>query len=98
MNARDKTSRDNQIRDNQIVAARMRGMSWATIAATYELSERQCQQILADYRASQPRLRERDPIEIVDDMLDATRRRRRSLRSCRPPPSTRRWAGRQTMS
>ena len=66
MNSREKTNRDNQI-----VAARMRGLSWATIAATHELSERQCQTILADYRASHPRLRERDPVEILDDMLDA---------------------------
>jgi hypothetical protein len=66
MNAREKTNRDNEI-----VAARMRGLSWAAIAARYELSERQCQQILEDYRASHPRLRERDPIEILDDMLDA---------------------------
>jgi hypothetical protein len=65
MNSRQKIDRDNQI-----VCARMRGLSWATIAATYELSERQCQTILADYRASHPRLRERDPIEILDDMLD----------------------------
>jgi hypothetical protein len=65
MNSREKTSRDNQI-----VAAHMRGLSWATIAATYELSERGCQTILADYRASHPRLRERDPIELLDDMLD----------------------------
>jgi hypothetical protein len=65
LNAREKI-----IRDNQIVASRMRGLSWATIAATYGLSERQCQTILEDYRASHPRLRERDPIEILDDMLD----------------------------
>jgi hypothetical protein len=65
MNAREKTNRDNQI-----VAARMRGLSWATIAGTHELSERQCQTIFADYRASHPRLRERDPVEILDDMLD----------------------------
>ena len=65
MNAREKTNRDNEI-----VAARMRGLSWATIAGTYGLSERQCQQILEDYRASHPRLRERDPVEILDDMLD----------------------------
>jgi hypothetical protein len=65
MNAREKTSRDNDI-----VAARMRGLSWATIAENYGLSERQCQTILEDYRASHPRLRERDPIEIVDDMLE----------------------------
>ena len=65
MNSREKTARDNDI-----VAARMRGLSWATIAETYGLSDRQCQQILADYRASHPRLRERDPIEILDEMLD----------------------------
>jgi hypothetical protein len=50
MNAREKTNRDNQI-----VAARMRGQSWTTIAANYGLSERQCQNVLADYRASHPR-------------------------------------------
>ena len=66
LNAREKTNRDNGI-----VAARMRGLSWVTIAARYGLSERQCQTILADYRASHPRLRERDPVEILDDMLDA---------------------------
>ena len=65
MNAREKTNRDNQI-----VAARMRGQSWTTIAANYGLSERQCQNVLADYRASHPRLRERDPLELLDDMLD----------------------------
>jgi hypothetical protein len=65
MNARQKIDRDNQI-----VAARMRGQSWTTIAANYGLSERQYQQVLADYRASHPRLRERDPLELLDDMLD----------------------------
>ena len=65
MNAREKIARDNEI-----VAARMRGLSWTTIAGSFGLTERQCQHILADYRASHPRLRERDPIEIVDDMLD----------------------------
>jgi hypothetical protein len=48
----------------------MRGLSWSMIAESYGLSERQCQAILSDYRASHPRLRERDPIEIVDEMLD----------------------------
>ena len=66
MNAREKTARDNEI-----VAARMRGLSWVTVAGSFGLTERQCQRILADYRASHPRLRERDPVEILDDMLDA---------------------------
>jgi hypothetical protein len=63
-------SREKLRRDDQIVTARMRGLSWSTIAATYDLSERQCQEILTDYRESHPRLRERDPIDILDDMLD----------------------------
>jgi hypothetical protein len=65
MNAREKTNRDNQI-----AAARMRGLSWATIAGTFGLTERQCQNILADYRASHPRLRERDPLELLDELLE----------------------------
>ena len=65
MNAREKINRDDQI-----VAARMRGRSWAAIAFEHDLSERQCQQILEDYRASHPRLRERDPLELLDELLE----------------------------
>jgi hypothetical protein len=63
-------ARDKVARDDAIVCARMRGRSWAAIASEHELSQRQCQQILADYRASHPRLRERDPLELLDEMLD----------------------------
>jgi hypothetical protein len=67
------TARAKIGRDNEIVAARMRGMSWMTIPATYGLSERQCQTIMREHRESSPRLRERDPIELVDEMLDPDR-------------------------
>ncbi len=64
------TARAKVARDDAIVCARMRGRSWAAIASAHDLSERQCQQILQDYRASHPRLRQRDPLELLDDMLD----------------------------
>jgi len=65
------TAREKVRRDDQIVTARMQGRSWSSIAATFDLTERQCQAIMAEYRESHPRMRERDPIEILDDLLDA---------------------------
>ena len=66
MNAREKTNRDNQYRHRAharaVVGHDRRGpTNSASVSA---------RTILADYRASQPRLRERDPVEILDDMLD----------------------------
>jgi len=57
-------------RNAEIVQARIRRLSWTTIANTYGVSERQCQQIVHDYRATQPTLRDHDPLEIVDDILE----------------------------
>lgn len=57
-------------RNMEIVAARIRGLSWHTIANTYGLSERQCKQILADYRAHNPSLRKSDPLDILDSVLE----------------------------
>lgn len=50
-------------RDNQIVVARMRGISWAwaTMAGTHGLSQRQRQKVLEDCRASHRAWRKRDP-------------------------------------
>ena len=64
------TARAKVARDDAIVCARMRGRSWAAIANEQHLSERQCPEIMRAYRESHPRLRKRNPIEIVDDMLD----------------------------
>lgn len=57
-------------RNMEIVAARIRGLSWSTIASTYGLSERQCKQILTDYRATNPSLRKSDPLDILDGVLE----------------------------
>jgi len=57
-------------RNTEIVQARIRGLPWTTIANTYGVSARQCQQILRDYRGTNPTLRTHDPLEIVDDILE----------------------------
>ena len=57
-------------RDDAIVRARMRGRSWAAIANEHDLSERQCQEIMRAYRESHPRMRSRDPLELLDEMLE----------------------------
>ena len=57
-------------RNCEIITARIRGLSWATIARTYGLSERQCQQILRDYRGTNPTLRHHDPLDIIDGVIE----------------------------
>jgi hypothetical protein len=57
-------------RDEEIVLARMRGRSWRGIAAEHGLSERQCQAIMREYRESHPTIRGRDPMELLDEMLE----------------------------
>lgn len=57
-------------RDAQIVAARMRGLSWGQISATYGVSERRCREIHKAYREEHKTLRHFDPLEIVDDLLE----------------------------
>jgi hypothetical protein len=57
-------------RDSQIVAAKMRGLSWGQISTTYEVSERRCKEIHAAYRKANPTLRHHDPVDIVDEMLE----------------------------
>ena len=63
-------ARDKVARDDAIVCARMRGRSWAAIASEHDLSQRQCQEIMRAYRKSHPRMRSRDPLELLDEMLD----------------------------
>lgn len=63
------TARDQARRDDQIIRARMRGVSWPTIAARHGLSERRCQQVMAEYRESHPTARHRSPMELLDEIL-----------------------------
>ena len=64
------TARAKVARDDAIVCARMRGRSWAAIANAHDLSERQCQEIMRAYRESHPLMRSRDPLELLDELLD----------------------------
>ena len=64
------TAREKVARDDAIVCARMRGRSWAAIANEHDLSERQCQEIMRAYRESHPLMRSRDPLELLDEMLE----------------------------
>jgi hypothetical protein len=64
------TARAKVARDDAIVAERMRGRSWAAIANEHDLTERQCQAIMRAYRESHPLMRSRDPLELLDDMLE----------------------------
>ena len=57
-------------RDDAIVRARMRGRAWAAIANEHDLSERQCQEIMRAYRESHPVMRSRDPLELLDELLE----------------------------
>ena len=57
-------------RNAEIVQARIRGLPWTTIANTYGVSARQCQQILRDYRGTNPTLQTREPLEIIDEVLE----------------------------
>jgi hypothetical protein len=57
-------------RNEEIVAARMRGLSYIQLARTYGLSKQRIQQIHKEYRESNPTLRGHDPVEIVDSMLE----------------------------
>jgi hypothetical protein len=64
------TAREKACRDDEIVKARMCGRSWRGIAADHSLSERQCQAVMKEYRESNPTLRHRDPLELLDEMLE----------------------------
>lgn len=57
-------------RDEEIVAAKMRGLTWVQISRTYGISASRCKAVHANYREANPTLRHKDPVEIVDDLLE----------------------------
>jgi hypothetical protein len=65
------TARDQEARNMKIVRARLLGLTEKEVAAKFELSEKTISNIMAKYRKSQPRLRRHDPMQIVDDFIDA---------------------------
>lgn len=69
--ARNVTAHERACRNAEVIRARARGFSWDEIARRSGLSDRQCRRILADYRQSRPGLHEIDPVEVIEEALDA---------------------------
>jgi hypothetical protein len=63
-------ARDKVVRDAAIVAARSEGLSWEAIAAEHGVSARQCRTIVNEYGKAGITPRLRDPVEVVDQMLE----------------------------
>jgi hypothetical protein len=63
------TSRDRADRDARIVASRLRGRTWASIAREFNLTARQAQRIFAAWRTCQPGLGARDSILELEELL-----------------------------
>jgi hypothetical protein len=56
-------------RDSQIVAAKARSIPTSSVAQTFGVSESTVENVLREYRESQPELRTVDPIQIVEEMI-----------------------------
>ena len=63
-NAREKVERDRQI-----VAAKARSLSDATVADTFNVDESTVREVMAQWRETQPSLRSVDPIDVVEQVL-----------------------------
>ena len=58
-------------RNDEIAAARARGVSYATLARTYGISKQRVQQIHHEHRMENPTIRQQTAVRIVDDLLEA---------------------------
>lgn len=59
-----------EARNMEIVGMKVRGVAVAQIARTYHITPRRVRQIMKEWRATNPRLRFADPLDIVDEMLE----------------------------
>jgi hypothetical protein len=64
------TAREKVERDAEIVSARASGLPWSEIAAEHRISGRQCRTIVNEYGKTGITPRLRDPVEVVDQMLE----------------------------
>lgn len=64
------TDMDRAVRNAEIVSARMRGLSYDQLEVTYHLSRRRLEQIVSEYRAVNPTLRNQDPIDVADELIE----------------------------
>src|SRR4051794_561199 len=63
------TARERADRDARIVAARLRGRTWASIAGAFELTTRQAQRVFAAWRERQPGLETTDTVVELEELL-----------------------------
>lgn len=63
------TARERADRDARIVAAKLRGRTWPSIATEHDLTPRQAQRIFATWRERQPGLEDRDSVIELEDVL-----------------------------
>lgn len=66
---RAKNAAEKVARDRQIVAAKARSLSDATVAETFEIDESTVREVMAAWRETQPSLRSVDPIDVVEQVL-----------------------------
>lgn len=66
---RSKNAAEKVARDRQIVAAKARSLSDATVADTFGVNEKTVREIMAEWRKEQPSLKTVDPIEVVEQVL-----------------------------
>ncbi len=57
-------------RNEMMVALLARGVSQRQVAATFGVSIPTVKKALADFRATEPKLREHDPLEVIDMLLE----------------------------
>jgi hypothetical protein len=56
-------------RRRQIVAFRARGIGWDNIAETFGVDESYARRIFKEYRDTQPRLKDVDPVDVIEEMI-----------------------------
>jgi acetolactate synthase small subunit len=68
-NERSLTAAERVQRHAEIAEAVLRGLAVKQVARTYNVSERHVYRVMADYRSSQPKLRDINPVQVVEDRL-----------------------------
>lgn len=61
---------ERKARNDQIVLLKARGMTYDSIASTLEIHRDTAIEVVKEFRASQPKLRHQDPLEIIEDILE----------------------------
>jgi hypothetical protein len=66
----DMTTDQRARRNAEVFSARARGLTWDTLAAQFNLSERQCRRVVTEHRAAAGSLGDLDVGDVVRDTLD----------------------------